>query len=100
MQGRYRRLGYHAQQTPVFRLGERPGLHDLDRVAVPRFVLLVVYVPDGPPADVLAVAWVLYQAGDLHAPRLVHLVAGDDAHGHPALAAVFILPGAFLGILG
>src|SRR5438093_52187 len=60
-------FGDDAHQAPVLHLGQRPGLHDLDRVADLRLVLLVVDVTDRPPADVLAVARVLDQARDLDA---------------------------------
>src|ERR1700737_2558740 len=78
----------------MLRLGQRPGFHDLHGVAPVRFVLLIVYVTDGAPADVLAIARVLDQAGDLHPPRFVHLVTGDHAHGHPTLAAPIFAHGA------
>ena len=66
-------------QPPPLRLRQRPGLHDLDRVADVRLVLLVVDVADGPLLDVLAVLRVLDQPLDLDPAGLVHLVARDDA---------------------
>ena len=89
--GRGRRaggLGHDAHQPPVLDLRQRPGLHDLDRVADVRLVLLVVDVADGPPLDVLAVARMLDQPRNLDAAGLVHLVAGDDADLDAALSAV------------
>ena len=52
---------------------------DLDRVADVRLVVLVVHVAHRPAAHELAVLRVPHQARDLHAARLGHLVAGDDA---------------------
>src|SRR5207248_10558579 len=68
-------------------LRQRSGFHDLDLVAEARDVLFIVDVADGSPANVLAVARMLDQARDLDAPRLVHLVPGDDADGRAPLAA-------------
>src|SRR5258708_3972677 len=76
---------HDAEQPPVLGLGEAARLHDLHGVALVRLVLLVVDLADRPPLDVLAVAGVLDQARDLHPARLVHLVAGHDAHGGAAL---------------
>src|SRR5262249_32121307 len=94
-----RPLLHHPHQQPVLRLAVRPALHDLHGVAVARLVLLVVYVADRPPADVLAVARVLDQTRDLDATGLVHLVTGHDADGRaprPALLAALLLLGHFL----
>src|SRR5262245_37102499 len=68
-----RRLFHDAQQPPVLVLGERSRLHDLDFIADARLVLLVVHIANGAALDVLAVAGVLDEAGDLDAARLVHL---------------------------
>src|SRR5262245_15926281 len=88
---RLRRLGDDPHQAPGLGLGQRPGLHDLDRVPRVRLVLLVVNVADRPLADDLAVAGVGHLAVDLHPPGLVHLVAGDHAHQHPPLPALSLL---------
>src|SRR5262245_32352898 len=66
------RLRHHPQQPPVLQLRQGPRLHDLDGVAGVRLVGLVVDVADGPPLDVLAVALVLDQPGDLDPAGLVH----------------------------
>src|SRR5437899_46909 len=80
------RLADHTNEAPVFILGQRSRLHDLDRVAQPRFVLLIVHVANRSPADVLAVAGMLHETRDFHAAGLLHLVAGDNPDRHASFA--------------
>src|SRR5262245_2642603 len=80
------RLGHDAHQPPVLVLRQRPGLHDLDRIANPRLIRLVVCVADRTALDVLTVTSVLDQPRNLDAAGLVHLVARHNADQYSPLA--------------
>src|SRR5262245_54154769 len=73
-------------EAPALVLGQRPRLHEADRVAHLALVLLVVDLELRAATHVAAIRLVLHQPLDRHHHRLVHAVA--DHLAHAGLAAV------------
>src|SRR5262245_7854499 len=92
--GRLLRLLHDLHETPALVLGDRPRLHEADRVADPALVLLVVHLELRPAPHVASVLRVLDQALDGHDDRLVHAIA--DHLAHAGLAAIALRGHAFL----
>src|SRR5690606_20283067 len=73
-------LAHDPNKIPTLQPRLRRAFDNLDRVADMRFIILIMHVAHGPTMNELAVLRMLDQAANLHAPALVHFVAGDDAN--------------------